>query len=84
MTLTEGSSSVSVSEIDNRNGKECWIHDLAGEGMVVVKLLIKARHQAKEWGYDEVWANINNPRLAMILRDHGWDLEQVILKGKTK
>lgn len=74
---------IKVSIIQNRDGLECWIHDLEGEGIGAARLMSRARRQAKEWGFDHVWANLNNPKLAMILRDHGWTLEQVILKGKT-
>jgi stress response protein SCP2 len=75
---------IKVSIIENRNGTECWIHDLEAEGREAAVLMARARRQAKEWGFDEVWANVSHPRLAMTLRDHGWTLEQVVLKGRCR
>lgn len=74
---------VTVSVIDNRDGKECWIHDVQGQGPTMAVLMAKARTQAKEWGFKEVWANVNNIRLSRILQDHGWPIEQAIHRGRT-
>jgi hypothetical protein len=72
---------VCVSRIENKHGMECWIHDLAAEGQSAVVLMAKARSQAKEWGFKEVWANVGNPKLGFILRNNGWIFEQAIFKG---
>lgn len=80
-TFQIGEGTISVSIIENRDGLECWIHDLTGEGIEAAELMAKARSQAKEWGYSVVMANVNNPKLADILVRHGWSIEQLILKG---
>lgn len=74
---------IKVAIIDNKNGKECWIYELEAEGVGAAGLMSRARRQAKEWGFDEVHANVSNARLVKILNDHGWIIEQVILKGRT-
>ncbi len=76
-------SHIKLGIIEGKFGPECWIYELEGEGIDAVRLMIRARAQAKAWGFDDVWANVSNPRLAMALKDHGWSLEQLILKGKT-
>ena len=86
LTFEEDGGRVSVSKIVNRNGIECWIHDLECpdcKGTLAARLMARARRQASEWGFTEVWANVTNPRLAQVLRDHGWSLEQLIFKGRT-
>jgi len=69
---------VCVSRIQQPHGVECWIHQLEGEG--AVELMLQAWDQATEWGFDEVWANVSNPRLAKVLMGRGWTPEQVILR----
>jgi len=82
--IGENGGYVAVSVIENKEGNEAWIHEVYGSGMEAAILMARARRQASEWGFDEVWANVSNPKLAHALRDHGWTLEQVILKGRTK
>lgn len=82
-TFESEAGKITVSVIENRDGEECWIHDLEGQGAGVVALMARARRQAQEWGFSEVWANVSNPRLGQILRDHGWVLQQLVFKGKT-
>lgn len=82
MRISYGKEFVDVSEIDGATGRECWIHNLEGDGGAI-ELMVRAKARAKELGYTEVWANVANPRLAKILADRGWSLEQVILKGET-
>lgn len=75
---------ICMSRIQVKDGLECWIHMVEASGMDAVALMVRARKQASEWGFSEVWGTFSNPKLAMALRDHGWTLEQVILKGKTR
>lgn len=70
---------VCLSRIQNKNGLECWVHDLNADGVYAAALIRKARLQAREWGFEKVWANVCNPQLAVSMRDHGWQIEQVLL-----
>lgn len=76
---------ICVSRIPSREGEQCWIHDLECEGdeMAAASLMLRARSQANTWGFQDVWANVSNRRLAKALLAHGWEEKQVILKGKT-
>lgn len=72
---------VAVSRIENRNGSECWIHDLEATGEAV-ELMARARGQARQWGFDEVTATVGNPKLVQVLLRSGWEINQFVLVGR--
>ena len=86
ITLSESGGSLCVSQVEASPGNvQCWIHALevpeGSDPTLAVRLMLKARNQAREWGYREVRANVSEPKLALIFAKHGWKIDQIILKG---
>ena len=78
---------VAISRIETTSGEQLWLHDIAHNGpdpMGLVRLMLRARKQAREWGFDEFYTNVTlDSPLAGVWLDHGFELAQLILKGKT-
>ena len=75
---------VCISVVDPRGeGDECWVHILEGTKEAAPALMSKARKWAWDKGFEDIWANIVNPILAVSFDDHGWSLEQAVFKSPT-
>lgn len=78
---------IAVSRVPTPFGSQCWIHDVKHTGsdpMGLVKLMLRARKQARSWGFKEFYTNVSlESPLAGVWLDHGLELDQLILKGKA-
>lgn len=78
---------IAISRVPIPGGQQCWIHDVEHTGTDprgLVKLMLRARKQAREWGFAEFYTNVNlDSPLAGVWLDHGLELDQLILKGNT-
>jgi hypothetical protein len=78
---------IAISRVPIPGGEQCWIHDVHHDGedpMGLVKLMLRARKQGREWGFTEFFTNVNlDSPLANIWLDHGLELDQLILKGRV-
>ena len=85
--LDDDTGKISVSRIDTPAGQQAWIHDVehtGGDPMGLVRLMLAARKQVRSWGYNEFYTNVTiDSPLAGVWLDHGFELDQLILKGKT-
>lgn len=85
--LDDGSGRVSISRIKNGKGEEeVWIHDIEHDGKDpygLVQMMLAARRQAREWGFSEFYTNVKlDSPLAPVWLDHGFELNQLVLKRK--
>lgn len=82
--VEDDGSYVALSRVQDRAGTTPWIHDLVVLGddrTAAVRLLLKAREQIREWGFDSFLANVQVDSEIMGMMIQKFKIEQVIFRG---